>query len=216
MTNNTTASAIEKLKLFNPWPATRPEINDDYVSKGWLSFYSRMMLGTHIRPDFKLIVELGAWRGMSSRFIADSAPQATVVAIDHWEGSEEHKQFSAQSDKLQDLMDMFFHDSWEFRDRIIPLKAKSVDGLQILADLGLKPDLIYIDADHSFQGAYADITSALRLFPEAVLIGDDFDWPEVRQAAVQAAHENDAGIEYVGVPVCAAWRFVRNQPTSPV
>ena len=209
--NSLTVEALAVLRSKNPWPGEKPGINDDYVAKGWLTFHTRMMLGRHINEDAKIIVELGTWRGMSTRFIADCAPDATVIAVDHWEGSDEHREIETQYEKMSKLMDMFFHDTWDYRARVIPLKARSVDGLNLIAQLGISPDLIYIDADHSYEGAYADITNAHRIFPNAILIGDDFDWPGVRQAAVQAAYENDAGIEYLGGPVAAAWRFVKNK-----
>ncbi len=209
-----TGDALTSLRHKNPWPDVKPVIDTDYVSKGWLTFHTRVMLGRHISEDAKIIVELGTWRGMSTRFIADCAPNAIVIAVDHWEGSDEHRENVTQNEKMTGLMDMFFHDTWEYRARVIPLKARSVDGLKLIAELGISPDLIYIDADHSYEGAYADITSAHRIFPKATLIGDDFDWPGVRQAAVQAAHENDAGIEYLGGPVAAAWRFVKNKSSE--
>lgn len=40
--------------------------------------------------------------------------------------------------------------------------------------VGISPDVIYIDADHHYEPAKEDISTALKLFPDAVLVGDDY------------------------------------------
>jgi hypothetical protein len=39
---------------------------------------------------------------------------------------------------------------------------------------GISPDVIYIDADHHYEPAKEDISTALELFPQATLVGDDY------------------------------------------
>ena len=58
------------------------------------------------------------------------------------------------------------------RDRIVPVRARARDVLDELADLGLRPDLVYIDADKKRE----DLDVCHRLWPDAVLSGDDYLW----------------------------------------
>lgn len=70
------------------------------------------------------------------------------------------------------------------------MRMDSCDALQLLHDFAIAPDLIYIDACHHFEGAYRDIATAVRLFPRAHIVGDDWDYEGVRKAAQTVAREN--------------------------
>jgi hypothetical protein len=50
--------------------------------------------------------------------------------------------------------------------------------------------VIYIDADHHYEAAKSDIKKALELFPEAILVGDDYgNYEDVRRAVHECANE---------------------------
>jgi hypothetical protein len=54
----------------------------------------------------------------------------------------------------------------------------------------VKPDVVYIDADHHYEAAKSDIKKALELFPEALLVGDDYgNYEDVRRAVHECANE---------------------------
>lgn len=55
---------------------------------------------------------------------------------------------------------------------MIPVRGNGCEMLSLLHALGLRPDLIYIDADK--QGAEIPICD--ELFPEAIICGDDWLW----------------------------------------
>ncbi|NUQ65213.1 MAG: hypothetical protein HUU20_22330 [Pirellulales bacterium] len=46
-----------------------------------------------------------------------------------------------------------------------------MEGLQRVGEAGLEPDLVYIDADHRYESVVKDLTTALDLFPRAILVG---------------------------------------------
>lgn len=63
------------------------------------------------------------------------------------------------------------------------------DGLSLFG-LGIKPDIIYIDADHHYDAAKSDILKSLELFPDAILVGDDYgNYEDVRRAVHECANE---------------------------
>jgi hypothetical protein len=106
---------------------------------------------------------------------------------------------------LPHLFEMFLAETWEYRDRVIPVKAESVDGMQRVAGAGLQPEVVYVDADHSDEQVLQDVSTALDLFPRARIVGDDWDWPGVRRAVEQLVSERRLKLEIYQT----AWRIVR-------
>ena len=95
-----------------------------------------------------------------------------------------------------DLFDTFLVNMWKYRDRIIdsktgqragivPFKMSTLTGLDRLKAIGIKPDVIYIDADHHYAPAKADIERCIQYFPDAHICGDDWDYDDVRRAATE-------------------------------
>ena len=106
---------------------------------------------------------------------------------------------------LPKLYETFLSECWDYRNQIIPLKANSVEGLRCVADAGLHPDLVYIDGDHSFESVVGDLQSAIDLFPEAIVVGDDWNWDGVRTAVQTVVKNRGLKCESHG----AGWRIVR-------
>ncbi len=56
-------------------------------------------------------------------------------------------------------------------------------------------DMVFVDANHTYHQALADIrTWFTKLRPGGILVGDDWNWPEVRQAA--EAFSEEEGLEF--------------------
>jgi hypothetical protein len=181
------AAGLRRLAEVHPWPDGQPDDAAPGQEQGWLGAGSEVMLARSLSPKTKLVVELGSWLGLSTRFIADHAPGATVVSIDTWEGSSEHKAQERYARLLPRLFETFQARCWDYRDRITPLRTTSLEGLQRVADAGLEPDLVYVDAEHTYEAVAAELRLARRLFPHALLCGDDYDWSGVRAAVDEFA-----------------------------
>src|SRR4051794_24358739 len=81
---------LSRLRLEFVWPATKPDARAmEAGPPGWLEDGPREMLAASLGEATRVVVELGSWLGLSTRFIADRAPKACVIAVDHWEGSPE-------------------------------------------------------------------------------------------------------------------------------
>jgi hypothetical protein len=195
-------TGLNELKAQNRWPSEKPNV-PLAPQRDWLFPSTREVLARAVPHESRLIVELGSWTGRSTRYLADLAPQATVIAIDHWEGSVEHAADPELADFLPRLYDTFLAECWDYRGRVIPMRTRTVDGLLRIAQASLRPDLIYIDADHQYESVVADLTTALNLFPGATIVGDDWDWPSVRSAVETVTGERKVPVEVVGV----AWRI---------
>jgi SAM-dependent methyltransferase len=82
--DSSTGANLKSLAAAHPWPTLKPNVGLPQENVGWLEDGARQVLTQAISPETKLVVELGTWLGKSTRFIADLAPSAVVIAIDHW------------------------------------------------------------------------------------------------------------------------------------
>lgn len=196
-------AGIAALRASHPWPESKPAVQPR-MQDGWLRDKVQRALAAHLSADTQLVVELGSWLGLSTRFISDCAPNAAVIALDHWRGSEEHQSRPEFRQLLPELFETFLANCWEYRERIHPLRMDGSEGLRLLAQHGVIPDLIYLDADHSYAAVRRDFELILELFPNAVVVGDDWDWTGVSAAVTDVAEVRKLQVDTDGV----AWRYI--------
>lgn len=165
------------------WPEVRPDVKP--FMHGW--FFGQSVMPQFCGPETRLIVEIGSWLGLSARWFAHQCPNATVVCIDHWQGSPEfngHWDWILHPHGESGFSRAFAHfcdNLWDYRNQIVPLRMDSVAGIELLASYGVKPDLVYIDAGHHEDNVAADVTACETAFPESQLVGDDWDWGSVKR-----------------------------------
>src|SRR5436305_727502 len=128
-----------------------------------------------------------------------------IAAIDHWQGSPEHHERPEWRAMLPGLYEGFLTLCWPYRDRIIPLRMTTLAGLQVLADHALSPDLVYVDAEHTYEAIRSELELSGRLFPRAALVGDDYPHPPVRDAVVDFARLHGLVVQCHG----NGWTLVR-------
>jgi hypothetical protein len=189
---------LNQLRNAYPWPATKPHVPQAAEFPGWFGAGTDTILARILPERARVVVELGAWLGMSTRHIAKCAPDATVISVDHWEGSPEHQSGPQFQRMLPTLYESFLSECWDYRDRIIPLRSSTIDGLRTIARYGIEPDLIFIDAEHSYEAVTNELELANELFPQARLVGDDFDWRGVQEAVQNFARRNGFNVDRDG------------------
>lgn len=138
--------------------------------EGWMSESELTWLATQAKSR-RIVVELGSHCGRSTRAFADNLPEGgTVFAVDTWEDTEVYQKFQNNlSDHIRG-------------GRVIPLQ---IDGSVAARMLGVKADLIFIDALHDYDSVKADIQNWQSLLAEdGLFCGHDYhtDWPGVIQA----------------------------------
>jgi predicted O-methyltransferase YrrM len=187
---------IHDLRLAFPWPAAKPGLPE--ADHGWLQEDTKKLLKESLSGTTRIVVELGSWLGSSARYILGQAPNATLICIDHWDANR--TRLSTGMEPEPDLYQTFMANCWDYRDRLIPIRTDTVSGLHIVHDNEVEPDVVYIDASHDYEAVLADIRTAVGLFPRAVLVGDDWDWPGVQKALTE-----------IGVSIkttSCAWKYV--------
>ncbi len=153
-----------------------------------------------VRP--RVVIEVGVWKGGSVLTMAarmrEKGVDGVVIAIDTWLGSSEH--FLAKGDVhgkdlnylngYPRLYNTFIANVFDqgLEHYVVPLPLDSVNAFQVINSLGIRPDVLHVDAGHDFQSATNDLTTWWPfLAPGGVLIGDDYFsdgsvWPEVKRA----------------------------------
>lgn len=195
----------ETLNKIFTWPKKKPKFYGN--NHNWFGIENSRVLNDaidDIKP--KYILEIGSWTGAgSTKYILEKAPEAQVVCVDHWSKDlNDYVQEEFNIDQVRELeaqiltlWEVFLVNMWEFRDRVTPCRGKSVECLKRLKKYNIPFDLIYIDANHDYQGAFQDISISHQNWPNALIIGDDYYWEGVKRAVHQFADENDYKVESV-------------------
>jgi len=203
--------SLAELRKRYPWPADKPEPEIIHPEiKGWFAGANKDVLRHLIENATgpRIILELGSFRGLSSKFLAELLqPGDTLICIDHWLGSEEHHRRDDWREVLSTLHQVFLKNLWGHRDQVIPMRTTTHDGLRELKKLGIKPDVIYVDASHDEYSVYQDVTDCMSFFPEAEICGDDWTRHGVRMGVTRAAE----GWELLNVRGCSCWQLCHNE-----
>lgn len=67
----------------------------------------------------------------------------------------------------------------------------TLQGMKLIFESGIQPDLIYVDASHDEVSVRNDVETALTLFPQAILVGDDWTAESVQKAIIGIVAERN-------------------------
>jgi hypothetical protein len=142
--------------------------------------------------EVDLMVEIGSFLCGSAIQWLESRLTLTVIGIDPWEAnfvsilerydglSWADSCFKNIKDRQEFINSVRKHGPYvsalanvkKYKDRFIPVKAFSPQVLYELHDIGVKPQLIYFDSNKMLD----DLDISQKLFPDAILTGDDWLW----------------------------------------
>jgi hypothetical protein len=129
------------------------------------------------RAALKSVLEIGAWEGRSTVFFLNYFPQCSVTCIDTFAGGPDFDTRPEWAAAVAGAETRFDANTAEFSDRVIKLKAASVDALAKLAIGWKRFHLVYVDGGHRAIDAYRDATLAwTMLLNGGVMIMDDYQW----------------------------------------
>ncbi len=186
------------------WPPQRPEVPPFPQRDG---HGPGKLLTDCVSQSTKLVVEVGAWTGNATRFLARLAPEATIIAIDSWDGLRQQQEDPELAPFVSRLHETFLSECWNYRGQIVPVKSSTDEGLQRVAEDGLEADLVYFGAYENAEGLHRDLSAALELFPTAIIAGDGLDKDRVRETLETVTRERN--IEYE--TVASGWRILRSE-----
>ena len=163
------------------------------------------------------VIEVGSWQGRSAVKLGqalmqrwqspDGTHQPRLYCVDTWQGGIDHLLSDHAYDHLQrdngypmPLYRHFLQHIYKagLYSIVQPIVCPSSIGALLLKAHDIKADLVYIDADHTEQGAFADMDNYWPLVrPGGVMFGDD-----TQMEGVAAAYKR-----FTGHPVNVNERF---------
>jgi len=158
---------------------TSTKMNPNNID-GWMSPVELEWL-TEQAAHYKIIVEIGSYKGRSTMALAQGAP-GVVYAVDNWYGP---KDVDMPSDQRQSILDEFKQNLKAFIEdnKVIVETCDHKDAI----NLKVKPDMVFIDGDHTYEGVKSDIAIWLyKAAPGALICGHDAQAEGVKQAVLEA------------------------------
>jgi len=185
--------ALEILRERYPWPDIDGCTPWDYTLGG----HGRALVDNLIREQKpKILLEIGCFLCASSKRWLSLDPDMIVIGIDPWDEGlveqckryvdrpaltraypnvEDHYRFVADVER-QSPFRTALSNLKGFEKRFIPMRGYSPERLYELAELGITPDMVYIDADKKAE----DLEVAFKLWPKIQITGDDWHWSRTK------------------------------------
>ena len=168
---------MNKLKELHTFPKIKPNYSENL--KGWLEKGNVLLLKKFINSEMKIIFEFGSWLGLSADYILRLNKNCILVCIDLWEGDTS----IGKREDSEKLYNTFLVNMWKYRNRLIPIKMDGKKAMKYLFNLGIKPDMIYLDMGHSYNEVIDDLKVLMKYYSDVLILGDDiFHWKGVAQA----------------------------------
>jgi predicted O-methyltransferase YrrM len=136
------------------------------------------------------ILEIGSWEGRSALFFLNYLRYSSIVCVDTFAGSVEHRAWpvAQQNAQLSGIERRFDSNLAQFAGRVEKRKEESLVALGTLGIERRQFDLIYVDGSHLAMDVYRDGVLAWPLVMQGgIMIFDDYqrkqgpetDWPHV-------------------------------------
>jgi predicted O-methyltransferase YrrM len=151
--------------------------------EGWMAADELSYLAAEASKR-RTIIEVGSFLGRSTCALAANT-SGTVMAVDTWDGSDEHKDMLSGKEKDW-LYNEFVRNTKGLP--ITPIRARSLDAAERCKADGIQADMIFIDSSHDYESVKADILAWKPLLsPGGVICGHDFStgWPDVKRAVTE-------------------------------
>jgi len=186
------------------WPQQKPNVTP--FMHGWFGNGNKTVLTQKLSdPNLKIVVELGSWYGMSATHIAQNMPKDCIlICVDRWDNQFIKEMWARRKQNYRKhvpfidqhpLYNTFLVNMWEYRHKLLPIRGDTLLGLRKISELGIKPDLVYIDAGHEYQTVKNELELINSLFPTAKICGDDWNWATVQRAVREHAQKHNISVK---------------------
>lgn len=212
----TLIGGLENLRRDNPWPDfPYGEHAPFHLALDCNGDGGREIIFKAIHDnDITLMVEVGCFLGGSALHWLQSKPDLTLIGVDPWENSWAKYVEDMPGDanmmrhvvhlpdqevqRIADLIRKYGNFSVTmnnlrlYKDRFIPVRRFSPEALTYLKSRNVPLQMIYIDAFKHRD----DLDTAISLFPDAILCGDDWLWPDETGELVMQRHIKEFALEH--------------------
>ena len=156
--------------------------------QGWFMYKKAYDIAINRAQDGYHFVEVGAWKGMSTSYMAvniiNSGKKVQFDDVDTWEGTPNEDNHTTDPAIINGtLYNEFLSNIAPVKDIINPIKMSSREAVSLYKDNSL--DFVLIDGSHEYEEVKHDITEWLKkVKPGGMMAGDDYTnwWPGVVRA----------------------------------
>ena len=152
------------------------ELPQGWFHEGDITLYRQLV---DMIPDGGKIIELGVWKGRSLCSVADIIKRKNLIvyAVDTFKGSTNEAKEHEEAGKI-DLEALFRSYIAEFG---IEAKIYSMTTDEAASIINEKFDLIFIDADHSFNAITSDLKNWIPKC-KGIIAGHDYELKSIKDA----------------------------------
>jgi glycosyltransferase involved in cell wall biosynthesis len=173
---------------YNPKYLEDAKFNFEYPGNtidGFMSFVQLQWLYEHAK-EMDSVIEIGSWKGRSTHTLLTGC-KGKVIAVDHFKGSDDTRDFTYTLGKQQDIYAQFIENTKEFPN----LEVKRMSSEEAVKECG-EADMIFIDGEHTYEGVKKDI-ALWKGKAKKLLCGHDYDpmWPGVIKAVDESFGKPD-------------------------
>lgn len=181
---------------------------------------------TIVSKNISVMLEVGVFFGGSTKQWLDASSELMVIGIDpfpklvnylknnihiyekHIEFKElNYKSLIEQLGKPEGSYFSVMSNLQEYGDRFFPIKGTSPDKLYELKNIGITPELIYIDSDKKMD----ELEVCHQLFPDCIISGDDWTWHKEEGYPIRKPIEEFAQkYDYEVISSRATWLLKKN------
>lgn len=167
------------------FPLKKPNVQ--YKLEGWLGEGNQLLLQKYLNKNTKIVIEFGSWLGLSADFIMKHTNNnCIIICVDWWKGDSS----IGYAKDPEYLYNTFLVNMWNYKNKLIPVRMDGRKAMKYLSKLGIDPDLIYLDMDHSYESAKGDLELLMKYFPNKLILGDDIlYWRGVAKATRETIHK---------------------------
>ncbi len=124
------------------------------------------------RPDAEFIVEIGSYTGETAVMLAEEFQNALITCVDNWKGG--YCVDERTTPEIMGSVEQAFDARTKSVLNILKVKGDSISIAQEVSEKAY--DIIYIDADHSYEAVLSDIRNwQPKLSIGGILCGHDYD-----------------------------------------
>lgn len=199
-----------------PWPDVIGDlvavpVNFDYGGR-------RLISELIAERGLRVVLEIGSAFGGSARQWLEADPGVIVICVDPWPdftgpdrgvaGHPRARPHTAQLLEPDGFYRTFLATMQDVRDRVVAVRAGGIQCLPELHALGLRPDLVYLDADKRGD----EIPMCDALFPDSLISGDDWLWRDGYGFPIQAPARDSARRRGRWLKTCGTTWLIDDRP----
>lgn len=152
------------------------------------------------------VLEIGVAWGYHAEHLLSCLPNIKYTGIDPYQSGYDGKDSFCEyvcklfNDDEQSSMDRLYtavkcNLENKYRDRVVILRDSSLNAIK---NLTVPFSLIFLDGDHRFENVKQELALFWPLVREGgLLVGDDYDWPDVKKAVDLFAQEQSLAVYFI-------------------